>query len=304
MKKPSDLKDKICIVTGANSGIGKATALALAKLDATVLMACRSKERGRAALEEIRGKCNNSKVELIQVDMASQNSIRNFVEEFKSHYLHLHVLINNAANFDQKVRQAILTEDGLETVFATNHLGPFLLTNLLLDRLTSSAPARIINVASKGMIFFPNMKIKFDDLNSTKRFHPQQAYYHSKLAHLMFTYDLAERLNNTGVTANCIRVTNVALDAERYEHLPPYLKYAYKLKRKMSITPENMAETYVYLAASQEVEGVTGKYFDENKAQVGSSKHSLDKASWKRLWDVSSRLVHLEEHHAELIGDN
>lgn len=289
-----NMDDKVCIITGANSGIGKAAATALAGLNATVVMVCRNRERGQAALEEVCLKSGSSSVELMLVDMASQKSIRSFVEEFKSRHPRLHVLINNAANFDQSVRKAILTEEGVEAVFATNHLGPFLMTNLLLDTIKSSAPARVINVASKGMIFFPFLKIEFDNLNAEKGFKAQHAYYHSKLAHLVFTYDLAERLQGTGVTVNCIRVTNVALDLDRYENLPRLMKNAYKLKRKMSITPEQMAETYVYLAASPEVETVTGKYFDENNRQVPSSKHSYDKAVWKRLWDESARIVQLD----------
>jgi NAD(P)-dependent dehydrogenase (short-subunit alcohol dehydrogenase family) len=288
-----NMRDKVCIVTGANSGIGKATALALARLNATVILACRHKERGQAALDEICRASKNASVELMLVDMASQKSIRRFVQEFKARHNRLHVLINNAANFDQSVRQRILTEEGIEAVFATNHLGPFLMTNLLLDTLTAGAPARIINVASKGLIFFPFLKIEFDNLNAERRFTAQHAYYHSKLAHLMFTYDLAERLQASGVTANCIRVTNVALDQERYENLPKILRYAYTLKRKMSITPEKMAETYVYLAASPQAAAVTGHYFDEKNRQVSSSKQSYDKAVWQRLWDESARLVRL-----------
>lgn len=289
-----NMQDRVCIVTGANSGIGKATSLALARINATLVLACRNRERGQAVLAEIRRESESSSVELMLVDMASQQSIRHFVQEFKSRYSRLHVLINNAANFDQGVRKAVLTEDGMEAVFATNHLGPFLMTNLLLDTLKASAPARIINVASKGMIFFPFLKIEFDNLNGQRHFSAQHAYYHSKLAHLMFTYSLAERLRGTGVTANCIRVTNVALDKERYENLPRKLRYAYALKRKLSISPERMAETYVYLAASPQVEAVTGQYFDENNRPVASSKQSYDKEVWKRLWDESARLVQLD----------
>jgi NAD(P)-dependent dehydrogenase (short-subunit alcohol dehydrogenase family) len=288
-----NMQDKVCIVTGANSGIGKATALALARLNATVILACRNKERGQAAVDEICRASKNASVELMLVDMASQKSIRRFVQEFKARHNHLHVLINNAANFDQSVRQRILTEEGFEAVFATNHLGPFLMTNLLLDTLKASAPARIINVASKGLIFFPFLKIEFDNLNAERRFTAQHAYYHSKLAHLMFTYDLAERLQGSNVTANCIRVTNVALDQERYENLPKILRYAYTLKRKMSITPEQMAETYLYLAASPQAAAATGHYFDEKNRQVSSSKQSYDRAVWQRLWDESARLVRL-----------
>jgi NAD(P)-dependent dehydrogenase (short-subunit alcohol dehydrogenase family) len=203
------------------------------------------------------------------------------------------VLIHNAANFDHTLRQPTLTEDGIETVFATNHVGVFLMTNLLLDMLKKSAPSRVITVASKGLITYPFLDIEFDNLNGEKKFNLQHAYYHSKLAQVMFTYDLAERLKGTGVTVNCVRVTNVAIPDERLTHLPIALRKIYNLKRSMGITPERQAETYVYLAASPEVEGITGGYWDENNHQVRSNTNSYKRDTWKRLWDVSEKLAGL-----------
>jgi NAD(P)-dependent dehydrogenase (short-subunit alcohol dehydrogenase family) len=288
------MQGKVCIITGSNSGIGKAAALLLAKANATVVMACRSAERGEAALAEVKVKSGNPSVELEVVDLASQESIRRFVTGFKGRHSTLHVLINNAANFDQALKRPVLTGEGVETLFATNHLGPFLMTNLLLDTLKASAPARVLNVASKGLLTFPWLQIEFDNLNGEKKFSTTHAYYHSKLAQVMLTYDLARRLEGTGVTVNCIRVTNVALDWDRLSGLPGWMRAMYRLKRRFSITPEKMAETYLYLAASPEVENVTGKYWDENNRQVPSSKHSYDEPAWKQLWDVSERLTGLE----------
>jgi NAD(P)-dependent dehydrogenase (short-subunit alcohol dehydrogenase family) len=306
-----DMQGKICIVTGANAGIGKAAALLLAKANATVVMACRSAERGGAALAEVKAKSGNPSVELGVVDLASQASIREFVAGFKRRHPRLHVLINNAANFDQTLKQPALTIDGVETIFATNHLGPFLMTALLLDTLQAGAPARILNVASKGLVTFPWLRIQFDNLNGEKKFSTTHAYYHSKLAQVMFTYDLARRLAGTppegapsgargqaGVTVNCIRVTNVALDWDRLTGLPGWMRAMYSLKRRFSITPEKMAETYLYLAASPEVENVTGKYWDENNRQVTSSKYSYDESAWKQLWAVSEKLTRLEPAQA------
>lgn len=298
MQNFSDLTDRVCIVTGANSGIGKAAALQLAKLNATVVMACRSAERGQAALADVKAQSGNGAVELMLVDLASQKSIRDFVVNFKSKHQRLHVLINNAANFDQTLKRPTLTEDGVETIFATNHLGPFLMTNLLLEQLTASAPARIINVASKGLLTFPGLTVEFDNLNGEKKFNTTHAYYHSKIAQVMFTYDLARRLSGTGVTVNCIRVTNVALDWDRLADLPGWMRAMYSLKRRFSITPEKMAETYTYLAASPEVKDVTGKYWDENNRPVTSYKKSYDESTWKRLWEVSAKLTHFESTQA------
>lgn len=288
-----DLKGKTIIVTGANSGIGKEAAIQLAGCGASVIMACRSAERGARALEEVKQAAQSEQVELLQVDLASQASIRRFTEEFKSKHKHLDVLINNAANFDHTLKKATLTEDGVETIFATNHVGVFLLTHLLLDLLKASAPSRILNVASKGLVTYPFLDIEFDNLNGERQFSTQHAYYLSKQAQVMFTYDLAERLRGTGVTVNCVRVTNVAIPDERLTHLPPWLVKIYHLKRKMSITPAQQAETYTYLAADPAVEKITGGYWDEHNQQVRSNANSYNKDTQKRLWQVSKRLAGL-----------
>ncbi len=269
-----DLTGKTIIITGGNSGIGKAAALKLALVGATVVMACRSAERGARAQEEIRQASGNHRVEWMQVDMASQASIRQFAVAFQDRHARLDGLIHNAANFDLSMKKPVLTEDGVETIFATNHVGIFLLTHLLLDLLKASAPSRIITVASKGLNLYPNLDIEFDNLNGERKYSPPHAYYHSKLAQVMYTYDLAERLQGTGVTVNCIRVTNVALPDERLGNIPGWLRKIYSLKRSMAITPEAQADTYLYLAADPDVEHITGKYWDETVRQVASSKKS------------------------------
>lgn len=289
-----DLTQKTIIVTGANSGIGKAAAIQLAQLGANVIMACRSAQRGAQALEDVRKASGSDKLELMQVDLASQASIRQFVTEFKQRHQRLDVLIHNAANFDHTLKKATLTADGVETIFATNHLSVFLMTNLLLDTLKASAPSRIITVASKGLAVYPFLDIEFDNLNGERKFNTQHAYYHSKQAQVMFTYDLAERLKSSGVTVNCVRVTNVAIPDDRLQHLPKWLLKIYHLKRGMSITPERQAETYVYLAADPAVQNITGGYWDENNRQVRSNDRSYRTDTWKRLWEISSRLTHVE----------
>lgn len=290
-----NLEQKTIILTGANSGIGKAATIQLAKLGATVIMACRSAQRGAQALEDVRKASNSDKLDLMQVDLASQASIRQFSAAFRQRHQRLDVLIHNAANFDHTLKQATLTADGVETIFATNHLGVFLMTHLLLDTLKASAPSRIITVASKGLAVYPFLDIDFDNLNGERKFNTQHAYYHSKQAQVMFTYDLAERLKGSGVTVNCVRVTNVAIPDERLTHLPKWLLKIYHLKRGMAITPERQAETYVYLAADPPLQDVTGGYWNENNKQVRSNSNSYQRETWKRLWDVSSRMTGIED---------
>ncbi len=291
-----DMTGKVIILTGANSGIGKRSTIALAKLGATVIMACRSQERGEKALSEVKEITGSEKVELMLVDMSLQRSIRDFVKKFKEKYENLHVLIHNAANFDQRMKRVNLTEDGVEVIFATNHLGPFLMTHLLLDTLKASAPSRIINVSSRGLSFFPRMTIHFDDLYQQKRkkFSVMRAYYHSKMAHVMFTYDLARKLEGTGVTVNVIRVPNVKIDWERLDGISKLKRGIYHIKRSFGITPEKMAETYVYLACDPELETVTGKIFSNKNKEVKSSKRSYDEDVWDRLWDLSEKLTGLK----------
>ena len=286
-----NLRDKVVIITGANSGVGKAAAIQLAQCDATVVMACRSHERGSRALDEVRKAADSQKVDLMQVDLSSQKSLRTFAEEFKSQYQRLDVLIHNAANFDHTQKKPVFTKEGHENIFATNHLGPFLITHLLLDLLKSSAPSRIITVASKGLISYPFLNIEFDNFKGEHKFSMQHAYYHSKQAQVMFTFDLAERLRGSGVTAHCVRVGNVAIPDERLTHLSKFLLQIYALKRKYAITPEKMAETYVWLAADAVGEEQTGGYWDAPGLAVRANKNAYIIQTQKRLWDVSAQLT-------------
>lgn len=292
-----NLTNKNILITGANSGIGKAAAIQLAKLGANVIMACRSLDRGRQALEEIQNSSGSQTVELMQVDMSLQKSICNFTDQFKATHERLDVLIHNAANFDHSLKKVTLTEDAIETVFATNHLGPFLMTNLLLDMLEVNK-GRIITVSSKGLFSYPFLDIEFDNLNGERKFNMQHAYYHAKQAQVMYTFDLAEKLKHTGVTVNCVRVGNVAISDDRLTHLPWWLLNVYKIKRKFSMTPEKMAETYVWLAADPTVAKLTGGYFDAPNTPVKANANAYNRETQKRLWEVSAQLtqssIHLE----------
>ena len=202
----TSMQGKVCMVTGANSGIGKATAMGLAGMGATVVMVCRDRTRGEEARQEIKHHSGNEAVDLLLADFSSQQAIRQLAQEFQQRYTQLHVLVNNVGSIFPERQESI---DGIEMTFAVNHLASFLLTNLLLETLKASAPARIVNVASASQ----TRSINLDDLESEKKYRPLQAYGQSKLATVLFTYALAERLAGTGVTVNCLHpgtvVTNI-----------------------------------------------------------------------------------------------
>ena len=282
----SSMQGKICMVTGANSGIGKATALALAQMGATVVMVCRDRARGEQARSEITTKSRNNAVDLLQADLSSQQSIRQLVEHFQHHYTHLHVLINNAgAAFPGRRRETV---DGVEMTFAVNYLAPFLLTNLLLDVLKASAPARIVNVSSATQ---EAGYIKLDDLQAEHHYRPMRAYEQSKLAVVLFTYELARRLQGTGVTANCLHPGFVATNiAQRGMGLAS--RIVTRLIFSFGISPQEGAKTSLYLASSPEAEGVTGKYFVKGIPQR-STPISYDESLQRQLWEESLKLVNL-----------
>jgi NAD(P)-dependent dehydrogenase (short-subunit alcohol dehydrogenase family) len=290
----SDANNKVIIVTGANAGIGRETARGLAKAGHTVIMVCRNVPAGVQVREEIVAQTGKQAVTVMKGDLSSQQSIHQFAADFTAQYPRLDVLINNPANFDHTLKKPTLTEDGVEVIFATNHLGPFLLTNLLLERLKTSAPARVLTVASQGLMTYPFLSIEFDNLNGQQKFSTQHAYYHSKIAQVMFTFDLAQRWQGTGVTVNCIRVPNVQIDKGRYEYITGWKRRAYEIKRRRGITPAQMAEAYICLAVAPEYETVTGKYFDEKCHEVKAYRRAYDQAVWKKLWDVSTALTQLD----------
>jgi NAD(P)-dependent dehydrogenase (short-subunit alcohol dehydrogenase family) len=269
------LDGKTCLVTGANSGLGRETALALAQMKANVVMVCRSKEKGEAARAEIE-KAGNASVDLLLSDLSSLAEVRTLAAEVRNRYGKLHVLVNNAGVFSFSGK----TSDGFETTLAVDYLAPFLLTNLLLDLLKSSAPSRIVNVSSVG-----HFSGHIDLAAIQKGSGPSGwgGYGNSKLALVMFTYELARRLQGTGVTANCLHPGGVATNIWR---IPP------ALVRLFMKSPKEGAETQIYVASSPDVEGVTGKYFDD-KAEKKSAKESYDEEEARALWDVTSKLVGL-----------
>ena len=274
------------MVTGANSGIGKATALGLAQMGATVLMVCRDRTRGEAAQGEIQSKSGNQAVDLLIADLSSQQSIRQLVEQFRQRYAMLHVLINNAGVFNLTRHETV---DGLEMTLAVNLLAPFLLTNLLVDVIQASAPARIINVSSDS---HEAGYIKMDDLQMKHFYRPMRAYGQSKLALMLFSYELARRLQGTGVTVNALHPGFVATHIAQ-GNLPPVARTIAKLVLSiLGVSPEEGAKTSIYLASSPDVEGVTGRYFVKS-IPVRSAPITFDETLQRRLWEESARLVGL-----------
>ena len=275
------MEDRVFLVTGANSGIGKATALGLARLGGTIVLACRSATRGEAARQDIVRDSGNSKVYLEIVDLASEDSTRSFAEEFKRKYPRLDVLINNAGVYTSHRE---VTPDGLERTFEVNYLSGFLLTHLLLDLLKKSAPSRIVNVSSSAHL---GGTIHFDDLQGEQRYGGFGAYGQSKLAQILFTQELARRLQGTGVTVNACHpgVIRTNLGMGGTSAVVRFVRMFFK-------GPEKGAETPIYLSVSPEVAGVTGKYF-ANKRLREPSRAAQDPDVARRLFDVSAELAHL-----------
>ncbi len=284
------MDDKIVVITGANSGIGKETAKVLAQMGATVVMMCRSRERGEEALQEIKEKSHSEKVDLIIADLEDPESIKQAVDRFKVKYDKLHVLINNAGLMLNKKK---LTTLGYEKTFAINHLGHFLLTKLLLDLLLKSAPARIINVSSEAHRYG---NLKFEDINM-KKYKGFRAYSNSKLANILYTYEIARRLEDSGITVNALHPGFVRTNFGN-QGVRKYLKPFFKFITLFAINVKKGAKTSIYLASSPEIENITGEYFVKSKS-VKSSKISYDIESQKKLWELSESLF--EEAEIEII---
>lgn len=274
------LSGRVCLVTGANRGLGKARALELAKRGATVVMACRDSARGEAARREVEAATGNANIDLMLGDLSTQQSVRDIATAFKSKHDHLDVLVNNAGIFKNK---RTLTPDGLEMMFATNHLGPFLLTNLLLGELKAAPHARILNVTAPS-----TTKLDFDDLQGEKSFKALTAFGASKMGNLLFTYELARRLDGTGVTVNAFHPG--LMKSNLLNEMPSFGRWMFYL---ISADPERAGQELAYLVSSPDVEGVSGKFFKGRKI-ISSSAYSNDPGIQRRLWDISANLCKIE----------
>src|SRR5215212_3265738 len=280
--------EKVCLITGATSGIGKATAMGLASMGASVVMVGRDRGRGEAALAEINEQSANASVDLMLADLSSQDEIHGLADNFKEAYPRLDVLVNNAGVFRSR---RITTADGMEMTFAVNHLAYFLLTDLLLDVLKASAPSRIVNVASGEQ---RNGTIDFDDLQGEKGYKGAKAYSQSKLATVLFTYELARRLEGTGITANCLHPGVVGTNLG--SGVSGIFGFMVRALTPLMKSPQKGAETSIYLASSPEVEGLSGRYFVK-KDEARSSDVSYDERIASRLWEVSTELTSLPAYN-------
>lgn len=271
-----EMQEKTILVTGSTDGIGKETALQLAEKGFEIILHGRSQEKGIKVLEEIKDKSGNSRVGFFQADLASQSQVRQLAQNIVNNYSRLDVLINNAGTFQQ---ERILTEDRVETTFAVNYLAPFLLTYSLLDMVRASASRRIINVAS---VAHWNGRLEWNNLQGERRYDGFDAYARSKLALILFTYALAERLKGSDITVNCLHpgVIKTKLLRAGFGDYP-------------GDTPERGARTSVYLATSPEVSGISGQYFEECKS-AQSSPISHDRMIQEKLWQISEQLTGLD----------
>lgn len=281
----TSMQSKVVVITGGNAGIGLATAKGLAKKGATVCIVSRNQQKGEQAVEEVKNTSGNPNVDLLIADLASLSQVRKLAQQILDKYDHLDVLINNAGAFFSDYGE---TEDGFERQFAINHLAPFLLTNLLLGRVKASAPARIVNVASRAHY---RGSMNFDDLGFKKNYDGfRRAYSQSKLANVLFTKELARRLEGTGVTVNTLHPGVVSTSiAEKGGGLYGFL---WKLVRPTMISTEKGAETSIYLASSPEVADTTGLYFDKCKPKEASPEARNTEVA-KTLWQLSEKMTGL-----------
>ncbi|MBE9510758.1 MAG: SDR family NAD(P)-dependent oxidoreductase [Bacteroidetes bacterium] len=286
------MDSKICLITGANSGIGKEAAILIAQQDYKVIIACRNPEKGNKALSVIKQRSGNDSVELKIVDMSLQESIENLSKELHNEYERIDVIIHNAAIFDLTQKERFITKEGIESVWATNHIGPVLFTKLILDLLKNSDNGRIITISSKGLLAKPFLKINFSDPELLSgKFNIVKAYYQSKLAQIMYSLWLSKELKDTKITVNSIRVPAVRIDISKYPNLSGLLKKIYKFKSRFSLSPVKMAETYKYLSTSEEVKNRSGEYFNEKNEIVKFSNYQKNWIEIEKLMKLTLKYL-------------
>ena len=273
------------LITGGTSGIGKATAVAMAAMGANVVVVGRNQERGGAAVEEIKAQSHNESVELMLADLSVQAEVRRLAEEFLERYDRLDVLVNNAGLVQSKRTE---TPDGIETTLAINYLAPFLLTNLLLGCLEQSVPSRVITVSSEAQRWGT---MDFEDMQSRRKYRGFPVYGMTKLANIMFTYELAERLDGTDVSANCLHPGSVGTNFGQNNR--GAMALFFRTFKPFMRSPEQGADTLIWLASSPEVDGVSGKYFSDRK-EIEAKSVAYDRAARRRLWEISEELTGLK----------
>jgi NAD(P)-dependent dehydrogenase (short-subunit alcohol dehydrogenase family) len=282
------MRDKTVLVTGATGGIGLAAATGLAELGARVGIVGRSAARGTAAADAVRHQVPSAQVDVFSADLSAQAEVRRLAAEVRATYPRLDVLVNNVGGY---WAHRHVTADGLEHTFALNHLAPFLLTHELRDLLVASTPSRVVTVSSGAQAMG---RVDLADLQGVRSYNGQRAYNQSKLANVLFTYELARRLEGTGVTATVLH-PGVTRTAFGQEDSGRWMRLMLPAVRPFMKTPEHGASTVVHLASSPEVDGVTGAYF-ANRKPKRSSRSSYDGELARRLWEVSAALVGVEEN--------
>ena len=276
------MNGKTILITGASTGIGLYSAISLARLGANLVMVGRDKERTAQAMELVKSQTGNQSISYLLADLSSLQEVRRLAQEFKDKYRRLDVLLNNAGAIFLRRRVSV---DGYEMTLALNHLNYFLLTDLLLDLLKAAPTARIVNVASRAHY---RGHVKFDDLQSQHGYNGMRVYSMSKLMNVLFTYELARRLQGTKVTANCLHPGFVASNFAYNNGWIVRLGMSFMSGR---ISVEDGAKCSIYLASSSEVEGVSGKYFHYDMKETRSSAESYDQNIARQLWDISEKLV-------------
>ena len=284
LSSANTMTGKTCLVTGANSGIGKEIARGLAADGSRVLMVARSRERGEAARADVAASTENPSVEILICDLSSQRQVRELAAQVLDRCDRLDLLINNAG---LTLGRRTLTEDGIETTFAVNHLAPILLTNLLRERLEASAPARIVTVASEA---HRGVEIDFDDPGGEREFSGWRAYQQSKLANILFTAELARRLQGTKVTATCLHPGVVRTGFGRQG--PAFIRFGTRIAGMFLLSPTKGADTAIWLASSPDVEGASGGYYEKRRL-ANPSRAARDPVAATRLWELSERMVGL-----------
>ncbi len=278
-----NLTNKIALITGATSGIGLASAKALAKMGAELYLVGRNSQKGKKTLQNIKSETGNQNIHLIVGNLSSLMEVIKIAQTFLSHKKPLHILLNNAGVYNTTRKLSI---DGYEEMFAVNHLSHFLLTNLLLERIKSSSPARIINVASGAHMLIKN--INFDDLSFENGFKSLKVYSHSKLANILFTYELAKALKSSDITVNSVDPGEVGTNLGSQNGL--FGKIISPLMKLFLQSPEKGAKTSIYLCSSSEVEGISGKNF-RNCKEKQPKPWATNEETAKKVWDISKRLI-------------
>ncbi len=288
------MKDKVCIITGSGTGIGFETALALAKMGATVITIARNTDKVNQTIKDLIEQSGNQHIDGFDIDLSSQKYIRKWAKEIIKKYPKVDVLVNNAGTWYSRLNY---TEDNIEMQFAVNHLAYFLLSHELLPALVKSDDPRIVNVGSDSHY---HGKMHFNDINLTRKYHGLRSYSQSKLANVLFTYEFERRKPIEKISVNCVQPglvkTNIGL-----KHTISFHGLAWRIRRLSGVTPAEGAETSVYLASSDEVRGISGKYWDKMKPKK-SSKGSMNKEDAARLWLLSERLCDIDDYF-EIIAD-